>query len=148
LRENVFSQNEDRSIDSLIKVLEKVRVDSSRTNVLNLLSRKYLKIGDYEKLMSNAKTAQILGESIGYKKGILDSYHNLGAIYLLHGDYVFAVDILMKTFKIAEEIGNKSGIAQSFHYLGEISNLMGNYKEAIKNLNASLSIAKEVNNRL
>ena len=70
---------------------------------------------------------------MGNKKGIANSYNNIGVVYESQGNYPEALKSYLASLKIQEEIGNKYGISASYNNIGEVYFKQGNYPEALKN---------------
>ncbi|MER5506149.1 tetratricopeptide repeat protein, partial [Streptomyces sp. NPDC002766] len=86
-------------------------------------------------------------EELGDRSGIAGSYHQLGIIAQLRGDYQQAEDHYRASLAIKEELGDRSGIASSYHQLGTIAQERGDYQQAEERYRVSLTIAEELGNR-
>ncbi|MFF7751904.1 tetratricopeptide repeat protein, partial [Streptomyces sp. NPDC007971] len=81
------------------------------------------------------------------RSGIATSYHQLGIIAQLRGDYQQAEEHYRASLTIKEELGNRSGIASSSHQLGTIAQERGDYQQAEEHYRASLTISEELGDR-
>ena len=138
-----FGQN-NTVIDSLEFVLKTAKEDTVKVNSLNLLCWQYIDISDYEIAMKNAEYALVLADRLKYKKGIADSYNNIGIMHKLQSNYPEALENYLASLKICEEIGDKQGIGFSYTNIGQVYELLDNYPEALKNYLASLKTFEEI----
>jgi signal transduction histidine kinase len=138
-----FGQNHS-AIDSLKNILKTAKADTVNVNCLNSLSSEYSKISDYKMSMQYAESALVLANTLDYKKGIADSYNNIGGVYWRQGSYQVALEHFLASLKIFEEIGDKVGIAGANLNIGYVYWIQDNYHEANKYLQASLKISEEI----
>jgi tetratricopeptide (TPR) repeat protein len=59
------------------------------------------------------------------------SYHNLGIVAQLRGDYDAAEPLVRRSLEIRERIGDQAGAAKSYSVLGSLSEAAGNLDEAV-----------------
>jgi len=88
-----------------------------------------------------------INREINFKKGIADTYNNIGTVYMYQGDYEDATDYYLKSLKIDEEIRDKKGIAMANTNLGIIHSYQKNFDNSIKYFLKSLEINKEIGNK-
>jgi tetratricopeptide (TPR) repeat protein len=89
-----FGQN-NSVIDSLENILKTAKADTTKVNCLNSLSSEYMKISDYKMSMQYAESALVLANTLDYKKGIADSYYNIGNTYKNQGKYQEALNLYL-----------------------------------------------------
>jgi tetratricopeptide (TPR) repeat protein len=89
----------------------------------------------------------IIDEELGDRPGIAASYHQLGMIAELRGDYAQAERRYQNALTIDEELGDRAGIAASYHQLGIIAQLREDYAQAEQRYQDSLTIAEERGDR-
>jgi len=89
-------------IDSLEKVLEKTSPDTSKIILLNLISRQYRVIDEFQSF-SKALEALDKAEKISYWNGMAESYMNLGFINNEQGLYDQAIEMYHKGLDIAKK---------------------------------------------
>lgn len=145
----VFAQNP--VIDSLKTVLSIERSDTTRVNLLNIISRDLMNIGDYEPSMEYATQAETLARKVGFKKGIASSYSNIGSIQYNKGEYDKAIEFYLKSLKIWEELNakypnleNKKGMASCWNNIGNIYYRKGDYDKTLIYYLRSLKIREEI----
>jgi tetratricopeptide (TPR) repeat protein len=141
-----YSQNTDK-IDSLVTLLKTAKEDTNKVNYLNDLSWQYNNIGDCDTALYYGNSALQLAQRLIFKKGVANSFSNIGIIYGTQGNYPKALDYLFRSLKTMEEYGNKSGIANSFSNIGIIYGTQGNYPKALDYLFKSLKIMEECGNK-
>jgi tetratricopeptide (TPR) repeat protein len=137
-----FAQNP--KIDSLLTLLKTDKEDTNKVKHLYKVCDLYRLVGNYDKGMANGKQALALAQNLNFKKGIAESYNNIGVIYYSQGNYPEALKNYFAALKIREEIGNKNSIATSYNNIGVIYYSQGNYPEALKNYLATLKINEEI----
>src|SRR5665213_1639024 len=138
---------QNKKIDSLLTLIKIDKEDTNKVNHLNTLCKQYRLIGEYDKGIVNGKQALALAQNLGFKKGIANSYNNIGLIYYSQGNYPEALKNYFASLKIREEIKDKQGIANSYNNIGNIYYSQGNYPEALKNYFSSLKIREEIKDK-
>jgi len=110
--QNSFMQHE---IDSTLEAMKSVKADTARIYALVTLSKLYGLSGDYLKCISYAEDALRLSEKVNWKKGILDSYNNIGIAKDHLGNYSEALKNYLAAAKISTEINDKQGIGNAYN---------------------------------
>lgn len=127
--------------DSLVTLLSKSSKDTTRVLLLNQLSALYREV-DSNIALRYAEEAEVLADSLGYKKGIGAVLENIGWIYYRKGILSKAYRKSIDALKINQDLGIKKGIAQCLNNIGAINieqrlyeNAIINFKEAYQNAN-------------
>ena len=131
-------------IDSLLKVLDTQKEDTSKVNTLNALSRQLWQTSSYSQAKKYADDALSLSEKIKFNIGKANAYNNIGIVYELQGNYPEALKNQLSALSISEGIGNKKGIGFSYNCIAVIYSHQGNYSEALKYYLTSLKTLKEL----
>ena len=140
LNNNGLAQYEDENkVDSLITILISLDKSPEKADILNQISKAYLK-EDYILAMDYAQRSLGIAEDIEYKAGILNASLNLGRIYTLYYlDYFEAKHHMSRALDLAEEFNNKPILMNVYHEYAFLMYSMGNcsysinyYKKAIK----------------
>jgi tetratricopeptide (TPR) repeat protein len=76
-----------------------------------------------------------------------NSYHQLGNVAYLRGDYDQALDWYRKSLEIREALGDRAGMASSYHQLGMVAQARGEYDQALDWYRKSLEINEALGNR-
>ena len=79
--------------------------------------------------------------------GIATTYHQLGNLAYLRGDYDTAEQRYQASLAIKEELGNRAGLANSYGQLGNLAQDRGDYDTAEQRYQASLAITEELGDR-
>jgi tetratricopeptide (TPR) repeat protein len=102
-------------------------------------------------LSSRAKAAEqrlqaalAIVEELGDRSGVASSYHELGFLAQVRGDYDAAEQRYQDSLAIDEELGNRSGVARSYHQLGMLAQDRGDYDAADQRYQTALAILKEL----
>ena len=94
---------QNKQIDSLLSVLKTAREDSNKVNILYQLSE----LCDAEDILKYAEPSLKLSEKLNYKKGIANSFNNIGFVHSENGQVEKALEFYIHALKIQEEIGDK-----------------------------------------
>lgn len=143
---NLFAQDA-KLIDSLQHKLKSAKQDSSKADILYLLSKAYWG-NSPEMALDFAKKTLVVSEYSDYKKGIGNAYNSMAVINVMKGDYMLALDLHMKALKFRKEVGDKLGIAGSYNNIGSIYNYQGNYPVALKWYLKALKIFEGLGDKL
>ncbi len=140
-------------LDSLLNELKTAKEDNNKVNILNSLSRNLL-YSEPDKALNYAeqslKLAKKLAKSPDYtkamsgKKGIANSYNNIGNVHFVQGNYEKAIMYYQKSLIISEELGLKKYMGMSYINIGGIYKDHGNYEKAIMYYQKSLKIFEEL----
>ncbi len=139
---NVQSQQ----TDTLFRLLQKPDLpDTVRINTNNLISRN-LSFVDPIKALKYAQEALEISLKIKYKKGIADSYRNLGSIYSYFGSFYLTVDNLQRAIAGYEELNDSSGLANCYISLGHSYRYLKNIQKEIEYHKLSFEIHSRLGN--
>ena len=135
-------------IDSLLAALANSKEDTNKVKILNdLCEFAGFSVGNFDTALYYANTAKTLAGKLNFKKGVIDSYNNLGSIYYNEGSYYEALSKIIESLKINEAIGDKKGIAGSHNSIGVLYSELGNYPEALKENFVALKISEEIGDK-
>jgi two-component system, NtrC family, sensor kinase len=147
-----FAQN--NIIDSLQKVLQNQKEDTTKVKTLNRLSWQFQYNNDQKTAKNYAEAALSLAEKINYKKGKCAAYSRLGLIYQSQENYGDALKNLLTALTLYQEIGDKNDIGTAYSRIGDCYRTQGHYKDsinnfqdAIRNYQAALKNYQEINNK-
>jgi tetratricopeptide (TPR) repeat protein len=143
----IQAYNQDKA-DSLLKILNKRQgKDSVRVNLLNQLAYEYY-LSDPAKAIQYANTARTIADSVGYRKGVVQAYRQMGLVSWTQSNLSTALNYFFKSLKLAESINDKQGIADVIGNIGLVYSAMGNYQQAKNYHTRSLELQKELKNRI
>jgi tetratricopeptide (TPR) repeat protein len=137
-----FSQSKE--IDSLLVALKKLPEDTVKVNILNALAQTYINIADMEKAREYAVIALELAQKLEFKKGIGDSWNNLGTVYLHQAKHESSLNYYLEALSIRKEIGDKKGIGDSYNGIGNVYSNQTKFVEALNYLLESLKVRLEI----
>ncbi|OFY62846.1 MAG: hypothetical protein A3H98_09765 [Bacteroidetes bacterium RIFCSPLOWO2_02_FULL_36_8] len=130
--------------------------DTTRINLLNLLTAELINAGEYGQAMIYADEAVILCEKLFSTKNNLSAiininkataYNNMGMIYSDKSDYDKALKFYLKALLVYEKLGNKNGVSDSYNNIANIHTYKSDYNKALEYYLKALSIYKEVDNK-
>ncbi len=131
-------------VDSLTNLLNGNLSDTMRINLLNKIASDYFYINP-EKINDFANEALKKSEKINYKKGIAQSFNNLGIYYRTKGVYDLAIDYSFNSLSIMENIKDYQGIARCYNLIGIIYYYLENYDLSLEYYSKALVLNKEQN---
>ncbi|MCZ8197213.1 MAG: tetratricopeptide repeat protein [Flavobacterium sp.] len=145
----LFSQKSE--IDSLKRVLQVTKVDTSKANIYNHIANKYKEINP-DSTAFYAQKAALYSKQIKYGFGLGNSYINLGNSNIILGNYETATVCFNKAaeqFQVLlksddENFQYKNGLARAFASLGVIYSEQGNYYVSLENYHKALKLYLEV----
>jgi tetratricopeptide (TPR) repeat protein len=160
---NYSLSSQNQMIDSLLKENESLRSletgfsrDTTLINVLNLLSREFINIGNYTRADSIAREALIFEEkqlefhkgTKGdiFKSGKAKSLSNIGIVYSIQGDPAKALEHFYIALDIAKELGDKNAISKSLGYIGNVFKDQGNFSKSLEFYFQALKLSEELKN--
>ncbi|HOY16682.1 MAG TPA: tetratricopeptide repeat protein [Haliscomenobacter sp.] len=128
---NVYSQS--HTLDSLQKVLITQKEDTNKINTLNEIRIYYSKKNDSKKALQYAKEALALSEKIGFNKGRIRGYWNVGNIYYTQSNQSEYIKYLSAGLQLSIKIKDRRNAALFSRNLAIVyADKIGNSAEALK----------------
>jgi tetratricopeptide (TPR) repeat protein len=145
---NCFGQRAE--IDSLKRVLQVTKVDTSKVNIYNHLADKF-KETNPDSTAFYASKATLLSKKINYGFGLANSYINKGNSNIILGDYKNAKSEFTKAQLEFESLLNdendnkrlKNGLARAYASIGVVFSEESNYYMALENYKKALKLYLE-----
>jgi two-component system NtrC family sensor kinase len=141
-----FSDAQINTIDSLKRLLQIEKQDTSRVLLLLQLSRAYL--------FSRPDTALVLGQQglllareTGFTKVEVRCLNRIASIFRLTGNYPKALQLDLEALKKAEAIQDKTTIAIVLRSIGSDYIYLGDYRQGINYARKALAISKTLNDQ-
>jgi tetratricopeptide (TPR) repeat protein len=141
----INAQNQ-KQIDSLLHKLDQEFNDTARINLLNKIAADLFFI-NYDQILEYAEKALELSKDFNYKKGIADSYNNLGIYYRSKGIYDLAIDYFFNSLEIMESIRDRKGIARCYNLIGIVYYYLGNFQLSLEYYKKAIEINIEQNDK-
>lgn len=138
---------QNRTIDSLKKLLVKDQEDTNKVNHFNGLVAQYIELAPDSSIIF-AKKAITLAEKIDYKKGESSGYHGVAYTHFVTGNYFEALRHWHKALALKELIKDKRGIAACLGNIGAVYFEQGNYPLTLEYYFKSLKIVEELNEKI
>ncbi|MEZ5016121.1 MAG: tetratricopeptide repeat protein [Flavipsychrobacter sp.] len=150
----------DKELDTAITYAElaytyaiQASYDLGQADALLNQSMIYANAGMYDEALSNGHDAIDLyklklvragsKEQKRIKKGLGDSYNNIGVTYFYQGQYDSVEQNFLKSLEYRTEVDDKPGIAFCYGNLGALGQVQSNYPKALKYQLRALEIQKE-----
>ena len=159
----VFAQNKNTSdvrgriIDSLLTLIKSDNTDTNKIIHANKLCYEYTNAGLYDTALNYGNVALQVAHNLfeqgvektspafkRIKKGMANSYSNIGNIYKDLGDYPKALDYYSQSLKVAEELGDKKAIAKNLGNSGIVYHSQSDYPKALDYYLRALKITEEL----
>ncbi|MCD4665391.1 MAG: tetratricopeptide repeat protein, partial [Bacteroidales bacterium] len=141
VKPGLYAQDQNY-IDSLVQSLKYSPHDTVKINLLNKIAADIVYVNS-DKIYDYAHEALQLSEELNFRKGIAESYNNLGIYYRIKGIYEMSIDYFFNSLTIMEELNDKSGIARCYNLIGIIYYRLNNYDLSLKYYNKALDINLE-----
>lgn len=138
----------ERAERLLQRALSALAADDARRIIpLNWLSNTSYTLGDYEKAISYADTAQQLAEHYGQHESIAISLNNKGLVYADQGMNAEARACHEQSLAIYRELDGAFGTALNLNNLATIAHVTGDASAAVAYLEQALMMDREMGNR-
>ncbi len=121
--------------------------DENLARVLQLKSRIYRDIGEFDKALAIADSALALPDSSVTSVIRARIYNEAGSIYRRKGESSKSLESHLFALKILEITDAKPDLAVTYNFLGIIHDIIGNYDKALSFHLESLKIREELNDR-
>ncbi len=139
-----FCQKPTSKIDSLLNLLKTDKPDTNKVTHLFKLCSEFENIGLYDTAIQYGNCALQLAQQLNFKKGIADSYSNIGIVYYYQGNYSKTIEDWLQALKIDEEQKNKKGMATHLGNIGIVYNEQGDYSKALEYYFKALKMAEDI----
>ena len=134
-------------LDSLLERLPSENNDTFKVDLLNSIAWEHRNF-DLETVEKYANWALKLAGVIGYHKGEVRSYFNVGNMHYIKGEYSGALENYLKALEILEQANDKESIASALMGIGNVHAIQKNYDKAIEYQERSVTIRKEIGDTL
>ena len=120
-----------READSLIKLLEKVPMDTNRVKlILNIANKLYFYQPDLS--LEYSEKALEIARDLNYNNGIVNSLNLAGESYRLTGNYPKALQYQLQALEISRELKNEFIESNSLGFIGVIYMELNEYRQALQ----------------
>jgi len=145
---NGYCQLQDqKKLDSLLIVLKTSKEDTLKVIVLNAVCNEKITHSEYTEAKKYAEEELVISEKIGYKKGIADSYSQIGSVYGILADYPKALGYYQKALILNKLSGNLIGIAGNLMGIGNAYNDLSDNPKAIEYFQRALNVNEQSGNK-
>lgn len=131
-------------LDSLHHELSKAKTDTTRINILDLISYNYSQV-DYEKGLKYAAEAESLAVKINWKRGMANAKTDKGLNYMAKNNYPAATVHFLEALEIYKQIGDKRGMASVYANMGHLYLAKSDYVRALENDFKALQLFEGLN---
>lgn len=136
-----LSQN--KSLDSLINLLDNQKKDSNKYNLCLKIAKAYADSAYDKSLLYFNKALDIADRSSDRKK-LAHIYHQIGYMYQRKGEFALALTNYNNALTIHEYLQNKKGIGQTLNDIGLIYKTWGKYDKALENYINALQLFDDI----
>jgi serine phosphatase RsbU (regulator of sigma subunit) len=135
-----------RNLDSLLTKLKSSEVnDTAKAWLLYYISVEYNQKGENIKSRKYIERAQIIADSLKFKRGLARIYIAMAVMKAQAGDYTKAIELQLKALKLNEELGNKTGEATALLNLGNMYFYTEDYERTLECFRKSRGIYESLN---
>jgi signal transduction histidine kinase len=142
---HAYSQN--IAVDSLKKIVQQQKEDTSKVNALNILAQTLVNQNDFSEGYEVASRALKLAEEIKYTIGKGKALQCMGSCLELQGKYVEARKLYANALQVFMEDGHKSEAADVYVSVASSYNGEQNSPAALENIYRSLKLYEEADNK-
>lgn len=112
--------------------------------LLFLAAKLHTPLCNFSLAIANLQEALEIFERVQNKKGVAESFNNLGIIYAILTDYQASLQHFQQSFNLYGEIGDKVGFASSLKNYGIVCADVGDYDTALRYYQQSLETFEEI----
>ena len=142
---SVQAQNQQK-IDSLLNVLKTAKEDTNKVNHLNAIGWELMNINPDTSILLSTQALQI-AEKNQWKKGIANSYNQLGWFNFLKGEFSFALEHYNKAIALWDQLNDKRGKATTLGRIGSVYQMQADFSKAVSYYLTALKIAEEIGDK-
>lgn len=143
----IFLQTKASDSDSIKTLLSKAKVDSTKVNLMNALSKSYFS-GNPDTAIKIGITSKNLAAQIKFKPGQALALKNIGIANYLQGKYIDAINAWKEAEAVYKSIGDKKGVANMLSNQGAVYFNQGDDAKALEIHLQSLKMSEEINDTL
>lgn len=136
-----LSLSQTREIDSLIFLLERTPMDTSRVSILSQISLSFRR-SDISQAKFYSRQALVLSNKLKYEKGIANCLYNLGTIYNQQSNKDSALLYLNKALRLMEKLDDEEGALKVYGNIGNVRYNQGDYSKALEHYQKVIQIAE------
>ena len=131
---------QNKNVDSLKILLQRISNDTSKANYYNLIGIELWKTGDYDKGLLYADSAMRKSQAAHFKKGMAMAYDSYGTINWYKGNYPIALKNYLEALKIRDVQNNEAELAVSYNNIGMVYLYQGEFNKALEYYKKALQI--------
>jgi len=140
----LFSQAQNKKIDSLNLLLKNDREDTTKVNHLSALMREYLKPSP-DKVIEISKEALALAKKLNHLNGQAEINTWMGSAYQSLGKTKEALTYLKTAREISSTAGNFLQFARALLATSFVNSYLGEFPQALENAERTLKILDSIN---
>ncbi len=134
--------------ENALNIANRLDNDSHRLSVYTDLAVLNRKLSNYKATTDYHTMTLFLAEQIGDKEMVEDSYHGLGTVYDIVGDYDKAIEYYFKSLAIAEERNSISGVIITLQNISNTFINTQNKEQALGNIERAYRLASSTSDSL
>lgn len=138
---------QSQTIDSLKKVIETAKGDTTKAKALLRLSEQ-LYFSNLDTAIQLSRQALQIYIKKNIEKGIANAYNHLGEFHRMKSDNPTALEYHKKGIIIRKKLKDKPGLARSYNNIGLIYMYQSDYPQALEYYFQSLKIEEQLGNKL
>lgn len=143
----IFFKTKASDSDSIKTLLSMAKVDSTKVNLMNALSKSYFS-GNPDTAIKIGLVSKNLAEQIKFKPGQALALKNIGIANYLQGKYIDAINAWREAEAVYKSIGDKKGVANMLSNQGAVYFNQGDDAKSLEIHLQSLKMSEEINDTL
>ena len=112
------------------------------------LGSAYYYSGHLSEALKAYENALSLSKLIHYKRGVANSYSEIGMVQEAQGNYTEAIQNMYASLKVMEELGDQHHIVSTYINMSLIYADHGDFEKALQNANNALEVSKKSNDNM
>jgi serine phosphatase RsbU (regulator of sigma subunit)/tetratricopeptide (TPR) repeat protein len=128
--ENLYSQRNNKELDSLLGLLKYQKEDSNQVNLLNEIALKFYKTSPDSALIFSEEALNIALEK-NFTRGIGNSYKIIGIVYYIKSDFKLSLENYFNALKYSEEINDEKNLLSVYNNIALIYLKLDDYNNAL-----------------
>jgi two-component system sensor histidine kinase UhpB len=125
-----YSQN--KTIDSLKKILQTQKEDTNKVNILNELCDQLILANDFKPVSQWATETLLLSERLNFKSGVAKAYVSIASVFSVQGDYTEALKNFFYALQVSQEINDDQGVTKTYLRIARAYSFQDNPPSAFK----------------
>jgi len=144
---SLVSFAQDKTIDSLNRILLTQKKDTSKVNTLLIISALLYNDNKKKQTLDYLKEALNISEKLNFKKGLRSAYWIIINAYAAQNDYIQELNYSYKALQFYKDTKDSLLMAATEQEMGATHSILGDTTEALHKYASALAINLKINNK-